>query len=444
MEFDDMQLPRQSSVLDARRILGFLAVSIVFGLSVSAAMPVAAQAVSQEALQRLEQTINQQQQQLQELRGQFEQLKDSTAKAQSDANQARATVNEAMASKSGSVISGQERIKLSISGQVNRMVNIADDDDESTVFHVDNENSSSRLRFVGTGKVNDDLTVGANIEASLNSNGSDTVSQNMETSGGTSFSARKVEVFLDSQHFGKLSIGQGSMASDDTAEVDLSGTGVIAYSSVVDLAGGLEFRNSATGELTGTKIIHVFNNFDGLGRDDRVRYDSPSFSGFKASASHATEDIWDVALTWGAAAAGLQIAAAGAYANVDNKEEAEDHRFSWSTSALHVGSGLSLTIAGGRGSYNGGRENADSLYLKAGWRAKFFDIGETAFSIDWSRNEDIANVGDEAESIGVYAVQNLDAFGTQFYGGVRNHELDRTGMPTDDLLVISVGSRVKF
>ncbi len=63
------------------------------------------------------------------------------------------------------VSSDQDRIKLAISGQINRMVNVADDGGQTTSYHVDNVNSSSRVRFVGTGALNEDLTLGAAMEA---------------------------------------------------------------------------------------------------------------------------------------------------------------------------------------------------------------------------------------------------------------------------------------
>ena len=47
---------------------------------------------------------------------------------------------------------GGERVKLAISGQVNRAVNIVDDGKSTEAYYVDNDNSESRVRFVGTAK----------------------------------------------------------------------------------------------------------------------------------------------------------------------------------------------------------------------------------------------------------------------------------------------------
>ena len=54
------------------------------------------------------------------------------------------------------VTSGINGVKLSISGQVNRGVLFADNGDDSEVFHVDNDNSSTRIRFIGQGQLTEE------------------------------------------------------------------------------------------------------------------------------------------------------------------------------------------------------------------------------------------------------------------------------------------------
>ena len=52
---------------------------------------------------------------------------------------------------------------------------------------------------------------------------------------------------------GTFSFGQGSIATDSTAEADFSGTSVIAYSSLQDQAGSQAFLHWPTGQRSGTK-----------------------------------------------------------------------------------------------------------------------------------------------------------------------------------------------
>jgi hypothetical protein len=41
-------------------------------------------------------------------------------------------------------------------------------------------------------------------------------------------------------------------------------------------------------------------------------------------------------------------------------------------------------------------------------------------------------------------VQRYDKIGADFYLGVRNHELDRSGSNFDDVLAVLVGGKVRF
>jgi hypothetical protein len=114
---------------------------------------------------------------------------------------------------------------------------------------------------------------------------------------------------LDNPIAGRVTVGYGDTASNSTSEVDLSGTTVIGFSEVEDLAGGILFRDK-NGELSDTTIGNVFDNLDGLGRDDRIRYDSPSFTGVKFSTSAVADNRWDAAIRYGGDFGPVKTAAA--------------------------------------------------------------------------------------------------------------------------------------
>jgi hypothetical protein len=73
---------------------------------------------------------------------------------------------------------GGDRIRLAISGQVNRAVNLVEDGKSARAYYVDNDNSESRVRFVGTAKATDDLTIGSKIELSIAPNKAGEVDRN--------------------------------------------------------------------------------------------------------------------------------------------------------------------------------------------------------------------------------------------------------------------------
>ena len=99
----------------------------------------------------------------------------------------------------GVVESGEDTIRLSLSGQVNRGILYGDNGSDSEVFHDDNDNSSTRIRFIGEGDLNDDITVGTQIEVQMESNSTADISfDQADAVGGTSFTERKLELSFDS------------------------------------------------------------------------------------------------------------------------------------------------------------------------------------------------------------------------------------------------------
>jgi hypothetical protein len=193
---------------------------------------------------------------------------------------------------------GGKRVKLAISGQVNRAVNIVDDGKSAEAYYVDNDNSESRVRFVGTAKATDNLTIGSKIELAIAPNKAGEVDQNNQETNNI-FDQRWTEVSLDSKRFGKLSLGKGATASYGSASVDLSRTEIISYATISDTAGGMLFRQKDDDTLTDVRIVDAFNNFDGLNRRNRVRYDTPAFYGFHLAGSLVSDERYDAALYWG-------------------------------------------------------------------------------------------------------------------------------------------------
>jgi len=418
------------------------------------AVPAVAQTADPAALTELRRMIAAQQKQmtaqaavLERLRRRVETLSRVARETKATAERgATATVTTAAATgKPADAKADPDRMSLAISGQVNRAVLHIDDGTNGEIFHVDNDHSSTRLRLVGKGRLSDDLTIGAEIEVQMESNSTGSVSQddNDNGVGGTSFTERKLQVLVDSRRFGKLWLGQGSTASDSTSQVDLSGTTVIAYSkSPEELAGGVKFFSPST-RAFGPAIKSVFSNFDGLSRDDRIRYDTPKFGGFGLSASHVSGGAYDFALRYAAKYGAFKTAAAVAFADPGSISATIENQHNGSFSLLHD-SGFNVTFAAGHAAPERTGSDPVFAYGKLGYIARFFDIGETAFAIDFTRADNIGQDDDEATSLGFGAVQNLKKFGTQFYAGVRNHGLDRTGSDFDDVLTTLAGARVKF
>ena len=402
--------------------------------------------VDSETLERLERLIKEQQQQLESLQQQMNQLKQTATEAQTQAKEAKSVAEEAKTTVQAPVkkvvtSAGGERIKLTISGQVNRAVNIAEDGKNTKAYFVDSDASNTRVRFVGIAKATDDLTIGTRIEVAIAPNESGDVSQGNEESGDFS-DQRWAEVSLDSKRFGKLSLGKGDTASDNSAEVDLSKTDIIQYSSIADMAGGLLFRQTNGDTLTDVSVSDAFKNLDGLGRRNRVRYDTPTFYGFHLATSAVSDQRYDASLWWGGQGYGFKAAGAAAFAFPN--EDDTDFQYDGSFSLLHEDTGLNLTLSAGlKERDNQGDDN--NFYAKAGWLTRFFSIGETAFGVDYDRSVNLPTGRDDGYSVGVAAVQQFEEYGTEIYLQYRLYSLDRDVEPSvQDINVGTIGARVKF
>ena len=402
--------------------------------------------VDSETVERLERLIKEQQQQLESLQQQVNELKKTATEAQTEAKEAKSVAEEAKTTvqaplKKVVTSAGGERIKLAISGQVNRAVNIVDDGKDTEAYFVDNDNSESCVRFVGTAKASDDLTAGTRIELAIAPNESGEVSQGNEESDDF-FDQRWAEVSLDSKRFGKLSLGKGDTASNNSAEVDLSKTDIILYSSIADIAGGLLFRQTNGDTLTDVSVSDAFNNLDGLSRKNRVRYDTPTFYGFHLATSAVSDQRYDGSLWWGGQGYGFK--AAGAVAFADPNQDDTDFQYDGSFSLLHEDTGLNLTLSAGlKERDNQGDE--ENFYAKAGWLTTFFSFGETGFGVDYTRSLNFPTGRDDGYSVGAAAVQHFEEYGTEIYLQYRHHSLDRDVEPSvQDINVGTIGARVKF
>ena len=451
-----MQCFRRNS-LRRRAAWGLIAVGILL-------MAGPAMAVDEAMMKRMEALIQKQQAQIEAQARAIEKLQEQVGTLSEDAVREATQAAKAEVAKSGAVppavVRNQngDKVALKLYGHMNRAYLFADDGDSSDSYFVDNDNSSSRMGAIATARVTDDVSFGGQFEFEYQSNPSNVVNQDDKNPGdsgdGVGFDERVVEATVTSQRFGKLYLGKGYTASDGTSEVDLSGTSVVAYSSIVDMAGGIRFYDDDTNTLSSTNIGDAFDNFDGLSRRNRLRYDSPNFWGFSLQGS-VLSDGGDVALKYAAKwGDNWKFAAAASYANPQAQRNDIDDQFSGSASILHS-SGLNLTLAGALADLRHDEENPDGssrsddpkyMYAKLGYRSNLFKFGETRFSVDFARSDDRDQDRDEATSIGAAIVQDLSQWGMEYYLGYRWHELDREEGSTDfdNINAVMSGVRVKF
>jgi hypothetical protein len=342
-----------------------------------------------------------------------------------------------------SVSRSKKTMKLTVSGHLNRMVQLVDNGVNSEVRHTTNQQSRSRVRWVGTGKLTDDISVKTLIEfgnADAISSGQSV--QAAEVNGGT-FDTRHIDLQLTSKSMGKLYLGHGSDAADASmGSTDLSGT-LVALSGGGDedlTFGGENFVNAA-----GTVILRsgaASDEYDGT-REDRIRYDTPSFGGFKGMISHANDDTVAFGMRYGGSFSGLKVKAH--VSRINNEANAQRDVTSAAVGIL-LPMGLSVQVAAGeRDLDTTGREDPTMMFYRVGYRFKGSEMGETRLAISYSENEDLALDGDKLQTTSVAIVQIIEPLGSELFASYNNVDLERTGVVgIEDIDVFSVGMRVKF
>jgi hypothetical protein len=343
--------------------------------------------------------------------------------------------------------SGTDENYVEIYGQINKGLLVFDDGGSTLgYFPVDNGNSSSRGGMRIYSSLGNGWSLGGNLEAEWNPYSTNNVNQlNHGDYDWDTTLLRKAEIYLDCKPVGRVWLGQGSMASDSTAEVDLSGTSVVGYSLVSDMAGGSFFR-VADGALSSVHVKDAFTNFDGVGRKLRVRYDTPTFVGFSLATSVGTQvvpddtgiTVWDVAVRYETTVEDYKLAAVVAFSKPDDDESLVDGSISF----LHEPTGLSLTLAA---AYSD-EEMADGRYgyAKLGYQTNIFQVGKTAFSVDAYFGEDIADEATDSRSLGAQVVQHLDYLQTELYLGARWYTYEEASTDFDDSFAVLAGARIKF
>lgn len=386
-------------------------------------------------LDRLETVIKEQQSQIEAQQDALETLSRQVdeLKNQADAKNEPTTVTT-LASKTA----------VKIYGQINKAVLISNDGHDTDTYLVDNDNSSTRIGLEASLVPNERYTIGTKMEFEYQTNPSNEVSQRESRVDDPGFKRRYLDLWVDAGIYGRLSLGWGSTASDGVAEVDLSGTSLVGYSGVSDMAGGQLFYDNDAGGLSSASVEGVFSNMDGLGRDERIRYDSPIINGLGGSVSYVNGGGKDLAVRYNTKISDYKLAAATAFCVADDTSETIDQQLSGSFSVLH-NLGFNVTMAMGlREHKQADHSDGGFWYMKFGYRHRWCPLGETSLSIDFGQYYDIGEDGDQADTLGFQMVQNLETWNTDVFLGSRFYSLDRNGTDCDDINALMAGVRFKF
>ncbi|MBY5935043.1 porin [Tateyamaria omphalii] len=325
-------------------------------------------------------------------------------------------------------------------GQLNPAIISVDDGRDTETNLLDNDLSSSRVGLRYAAAFGDSI-FRFRLETGLGLPNSTEVSQaGSDYSRFTRDDIRHFDFSLEG-NWGRVSLGQGSMAADGVAEVDLSYVGTALYSYTADSNASFLFRDGFD-VLSGPAIADTTDNFDGS-RRGRIRYDSPDISGFTFSAS-AGENIldqedegeyYDVGVFYNATiGGGAELSAGLAYQRRDlNTADRSDIVAS---ASVLLQNGLGFTVATGDRDDDAGSDPR-YYYAKVSYEADWLAMGKTGFGLHYWDGSDFNVDGSDSDVWGIGVVQEVSRLNTDLYLTYQEYDYsDGTGDFQDNSTIV--------
>jgi hypothetical protein len=339
------------------------------------------------------------------------------------------------------VLSRSENGVITLGGRLHRVFMLVDDGASRNGFFMDSDQGPSMLRVDVSNEPASGWTLSGTLEVGIQSNRAFRVSQD-DPNPGTDIQVRDADIHLESEKFGRFSLGRGLAAAWVVSELDLSGTVPAALLATGTLAPGMKFVDRSTNELSSIQVSQHFVDTERLLLVDRFRYDSPTFGGgLQLSGTLAADERWDAALRYYPSLDDWSVRAAATYQHKPFRDV--DDRVDLGLSTRHNETGLSLTGGISWGSVTDGRDAAGYV-IKGGWLTDLTSLGYTAFSIDYTGGSDVILDGDKSDSFGLFALQKWDSAGLDLYVGYRRYEVMRPDIDLRPLNVLASGVMFTF
>jgi hypothetical protein len=223
-------------------------------------------------------------------------------------------------------------------------------------------------------------------------------------------------------------------------------------------------ENSNLASQAVATVERFFDNLDGANRQNRIRYDTPTFFGFKGSVSLIDKHNIDTALWYKGKFAGTELAGAVGYCHTSGTQSAGSNTcFTTNTATVRGidqlnGSVSFKTPIGLGGGVSGGtqwreRTAAGASAVTDPWTispsifytTKVTELGSTTFEYAFQHTEDLVSIGDEGNGHSLIALQRIDSIGGDYFVQFKYVEAETaTNDNIEPLWYIGGGFRQRF
>jgi len=388
---------------------------------------------------------------------------------------------------------GNRKVSLTVSGYVATEITSWDDGGETNTYvHGLGPTQASNVRFLGQATIVPGWTAGYLIRIQdLQSNpfgrtGSNAIDQNSDDFD-QGLNTQIAYWFLASKDLGKVSVGKQMHAAKSAAMfTDVSGTQIFDNYTFLDGFPQFFLRqgNGVLSNVTWGQLAFCYSQALPLGGDcnglvmNGVRYDTPAFAGFSASASWGEDDFWEVAGRYAGEVHGFKLAFGIGYSEMMDENTSGTSVFAAGKNsdffqvggyAQHLETGLFLHAAYGHEDNNdtlvitsaGNKQALDGehWYVKAGIRRKWTGLGATIVYGDYAQYID--QLGPAALAAGATSAtfdrwgagiaQEIDSAAMTIYVKYQHYEADLEGAALsaslrdiEDADFVSMGGLINF
>lgn len=345
-------------------------------------------------------------------------------------------------------------------GQVDRALIAADNGTEADVGFVDNSASNTRFGFIGEQQLSVASRLGFKYEVGLNESPSSRwdIHSNGQNAATPFLDVRYAAVYWQGA-WGRVSLGKGSSAADGATQVDYSGAHAFGGGNgPQSYFGGISLVSDSGRVLSSFR--GAYSSFDG-GRNNRLRYDSPSLAGSVLSTS-ITEGLgYD--LVWrfensfdGGGKIGFALDWMDSRDNGSQQTVTgnllTDKRFQGYGGSMSIllPSGLNASVAFQRRNYKyhiaaPKSDGSSNYFASVGYRFE-----RTKLTLGYGITRDKLNDGSKASDTSLNYVYDLTS-AIRFYGGLHSIKLKDARvsgvvpkLDSQRLNALIVGTRIKF